>query len=83
MQMIPVTPYRTNSRAELCVFDLLRAGLPEQGFTAFHSLNLPWHAYKPPGCFWRLNWQSGGPRNRKRFWSRAGLRGCVGIWKAG
>jgi hypothetical protein len=46
MQMIPATPYRTNSQAELRVFDLLRSGLPEQGFTAFHSLNLSWHAYK-------------------------------------
>lgn len=46
MQMIPAMPYRTNSHAELQVFDLLRTGLPDQGFTAFHSLNLPWHKYK-------------------------------------
>ncbi|MBK1735378.1 nuclease [Halorhodospira abdelmalekii] len=49
MRIIPDTPHRTNSRAEKRVFDRLRMAFPtsdEESFTAFHSLNLPRHAYK-------------------------------------
>jgi len=49
MRMIPTQPLNTDSRAELQVFDQLRAAFsaPEyQSWFALHSLNLPWHAYK-------------------------------------
>jgi len=49
MRMLPSTPYRTGSRAELKVFDRLRATFADRAdwhLTALHSLNLPSHAYK-------------------------------------
>ena len=49
MRMIPDTPHGTHSQAEKRVFDLLRmafADAPENGCTAYHSLNLNSHAYK-------------------------------------
>jgi len=49
MQMIPATPHDTKSRAELLVFDRLKAAFPRDDsnrLTAFHSLNLTHHAYK-------------------------------------
>jgi len=49
MRMLPATPYRTDSRAELKVFDLLQnafADRPDWHLTALHSLNLPNHASK-------------------------------------
>jgi hypothetical protein len=49
MRMLPATPYRTDSRAELKVFDLLKnafADHPDWHLTALHSLNLPNHARK-------------------------------------
>jgi hypothetical protein len=49
MRMLPATPYRTDSRAELKVFDLLKnafADHPDRHLTALHSLNLPSHAHK-------------------------------------
>ena len=49
MRMIPDTPHGTHSQAEKRVFDRLRAAFPgdkEGVFTAYHSLNLPRHAYK-------------------------------------
>lgn len=49
MRMLPSTPYRTESHAELKVFDRLRAAFADRGdwhLTALHSLNLPSHAYK-------------------------------------
>ncbi|MGH7293594.1 MAG: NERD domain-containing protein, partial [Polyangiaceae bacterium] len=51
MHMIPATPYRTNSHAEMRVFDLLRAAaIDDHGtFTAYHSLNLTRHPSKRYG----------------------------------
>ena len=49
MQMIPATPHDTHSRAELLVFDRLKAAFvhdTQLRLTAFHSLNLTHHAYK-------------------------------------
>ena len=49
MRMIPSSPYDNRSRAELLVFDRLKAAFqrrPELGLTAFHSLNLTRHARK-------------------------------------
>jgi hypothetical protein len=50
MQMIPATPhFDTQSRAELVVFDRLKAAFARDDglrLTAFHSLNLTHHAYK-------------------------------------
>ena len=49
MQIIPSTPHRTGSRAELRVFDRLRTAFANDTslrLTAFHSLNLPRHEYK-------------------------------------
>jgi hypothetical protein len=47
--MIPSQPLDTQSRAELRVFDQLRAclsGADQHGWFAMHSLNLPQHEYK-------------------------------------
>lgn len=49
MRMIPSQPLDTRSRAELQVFDQLRAcfsGVDQHGWFAMHSLNLPQHEYK-------------------------------------
>lgn len=49
MRMIPETPYRTHSSAEMRVFDKLRAAFTSHGdqtLVAYHSLNLPWHERK-------------------------------------
>jgi len=49
MRMIPSQPLDTKSRAELRVFDQLRAcfaGADQHGWCAMHSLNLPQHEYK-------------------------------------
>lgn len=49
MRMIPSQPLNTTSRAELRVFDQLRAAFsrPDQnGWFALHSLSLPSHMYK-------------------------------------
>jgi hypothetical protein len=49
MRMIPSQPLDTQSRAELRVFDQLRAcfsGADQHGWFAMHSLNLPRHEYK-------------------------------------
>lgn len=49
MRMIPSQPLDTRSRAELRVFDQLRAsfsGADQHGWFAMHSLNLPRHEYK-------------------------------------
>lgn len=49
MKMIPSQPLDTRSRAELRVFDQLRAcfgGADQHGWFAMHSLNLPQHEYK-------------------------------------
>jgi hypothetical protein len=49
MRMIPASPYDNQSRAELLVFDRLKAAFnksPQLRLTAFHSLNLTRHASK-------------------------------------
>ena len=49
MQLIPAIPQRTDSKAELRVFDRLREAFathPELELTAYHSLNLTHHDYK-------------------------------------
>ncbi len=49
MRMIPSTPHRTESRAELRIFDRLKAAFADDvdlRLTAFHSLNLTCHRYK-------------------------------------
>lgn len=49
MRMIPSHPMDTRSRAELRVFDHLRAAFADacqNGWFAMHSLNLPQHEYK-------------------------------------
>ena len=49
MRMIPASPYDNRSRAELLVFDRLKAafnGSPQLRLTAFHSLNVTRHATK-------------------------------------
>ncbi len=49
MRMIPSQPLDTQSRAELRVFDQLRAcfsGADQHDWFAMHSLNLPQHEYK-------------------------------------
>jgi len=45
--MVPATPYMTNSKAERVVFDRLkRAFSNDDGYTAYHSLNLTRHERK-------------------------------------
>lgn len=47
MQIIPSTPYKTDSRAEYRVFDKLRESFVDNPmYLAFHSLNLTIHAKK-------------------------------------
>jgi hypothetical protein len=49
MRMIPDIPHGTHSQAEKRVFDRLRAAFVGENdgvYTAYHSLNLPRHAYK-------------------------------------
>ncbi len=47
MQIIPSTPYKTNSRAEYRVFEKLRESFANDPmYVAFHSLNLTTHAKK-------------------------------------
>ena len=49
MRMIPSSPHRTGSRAELKVFERLHAAFADRHdwhLTALHSINLPSHAYK-------------------------------------
>ena len=87
--MIPATPHNTHSRAELHVFDRLKATFvhdTELKLTAFHSLNLTHHAYKRfgeidflivgrPGIF-VLEVKGGGVSCRNGIWEytdRAGL----------
>lgn len=47
MQIIPATPYNTESRAEYRVFDKLREAFAHDAkYVAFHSLNLTKHKSK-------------------------------------
>jgi hypothetical protein len=81
MRMIPSQPLDTRSRAELLVFDQLRAAFPgneRAGWFAMHSLNLPQHEYKrfgeidfllcgPDGLF-VLEVKGGGVSCRNGVW---------------
>ncbi|WP_020508224.1 nuclease-related domain-containing DEAD/DEAH box helicase [Lamprocystis purpurea] len=81
MQMIPPTPHRTHSSAELRVFDRLKAAYRQDDklqLMAFHSLNLTHHAYKRfgeidflivgrPGIF-VLEVKGGGVACHNGFW---------------
>lgn len=81
MQMIPATPHDTKSRAELRIFDRLKAAFAHDNalrLTAFHSLNLTHHAYKrfgeidflivgQPGIF-VLEIKGGGVACRNGVW---------------
>lgn len=88
MRMLPSTPYRTGSRAELKVFDRLRAAFADRAdwhLTALHSLNLPTHAYKRfgeidfvlvgrPGLF-VLEVKGGGVACHQGVWSTINRQG--------
>ena len=81
MRMIPEQPLLTNSRAEMLVFDQLRAafsGRDHDAWFAIHSLNLPRHEYKrfgevdfvvcgPEGLF-VLEIKGGGLACRNGIW---------------
>ena len=69
MRMIPASPYDNQSRAELVVFDRLKAAFsrnPELRLTAFHSLNLTRHATRRFGV---LEFIAGMPPQQKRWGS--------------
>lgn len=79
MKMIPAYPLHTGSRAEMRVFDQLRAAFHGQpGWFALHSLNLPEHVYKRfgeidflvcgPGGLFVLEVKGGGVACRDGFW---------------
>jgi len=88
MRMLPSTPYRTGSRAELKVFDRLRAAFADRAdwhLTSLHSLNLPTHAYKRfgeidfvlvgrPGLF-VLEVKGGGVACHQGVWSTINRQG--------
>jgi len=88
MRMLPSTPYRTGSRAEIKVFDRLRAAFADRAdwhLTALHSLNLPSHAYKRfgeidfvlvgrPGLF-VLEVKGGGVACHQGIWSTINRQG--------
>lgn len=81
MRMIPSEPVNRKSKAELRVFDQLRAafsGADQNGWFAMHSLNLPKHEYKrfgeidfvvcgPEGLF-VLEVKGGGVTCRDGIW---------------
>lgn len=89
MRMLPATPYRTDSRAELKVFDLLKnayADQPDWHLSALHSLNLPNHARKRfseidfvivgrPGLF-VLEVKGGGVACHGGIWTTTGGNGA-------
>ncbi len=90
MQMIPAPPHDTQSRAELVVFDRLKAAFAHDDghrLTAFHSLNLTRHAYKRfgeidflivgrPGIL-VLEVKGGGVACRAGVWEYRGRSGGV------
>jgi Nuclease-related domain/UvrD-like helicase C-terminal domain len=90
MRMIPNQPLDTQSRAELRIFDQLRASLPganQSGWFALHSLNLPQHEYKrfgeidfvvcgPDGLF-VLEVKGGGVSCQDGVWETQGRDGKV------
>ncbi|MDR2032779.1 MAG: NERD domain-containing protein [Azoarcus sp.] len=88
MRMIPAQPHDTHSRAELRVFDQLRAAFADDDrWFALHSLNLPRHAYKrfgeidfvvcgPEGLF-VLEIKGGGVSCREGVWTTTNRHGHV------
>ncbi len=81
MRLIPSQPLDTRSRAELWVFDHLRAAFTDasrSGWFAMHSLNLPQHEYKRfgeidfivcgPGGLFVLEVKGGGVACRDGMW---------------
>lgn len=81
MRLIPGQPLDTRSRAELWVFDHLRAAFTDasqSGWFAMHSLNLPQHEYKRfgeidfivcgPGGLFVLEVKGGGVACRDGMW---------------
>lgn len=90
MRMIPSQPLDTRSRAELRVFDQLRAcfsGADQRGWFAMHSLNLPRHEYKrfgeidfvvcgPDGLF-VLEVKGGGVSCHNGVWETRNRYGAV------
>jgi putative intracellular protease/amidase len=82
MRMIPTQPLNTESRAELQVFDQLRAAFsaPEyQSWFALHSLNLPWHEYKR---FAEIDFVVAGPQGIYVLEVKGGgVSCCDGIWQ--
>lgn len=81
MRIIPSQPLDTRSRAELWVFDHLRAAFADasqSGWFAMHSLNLPQHEYKRfgeidfvvcgPGGLFVLEVKGGGVACRDGVW---------------
>ena len=79
MKMIPAHPLHTSSRAEMRVFDQLRATFHvQQGWFALHSLNVPAHEYKRfgeidflvcgPGGLFVLEVKGGGVACRNGVW---------------
>lgn len=82
MRMIPVEPLRTDSRAEMHVFDQLRTvfSRPDQnGWFAMHSLNLPRHEYKR---FGEIDFVVCGPEGLFVLEVKGGRVSCHdGIWE--
>jgi putative intracellular protease/amidase len=80
--MIPSQPLDTQSRAELRVFDQLRACFPgadQNGWFAMHSLNLPQHEYKR---FGEIDFVVCGPDGLFVLEVKGGDVSCHdGIWK--
>lgn len=90
MRLIPSQPLDTRSRAELRLFDLLRAsfsGAHQSGWFGLHSLNLPRHEYKrfgeidfvvcgPEGLF-VLEVKGGGVSCRDGIWETQDRYGQV------
>lgn len=82
MRMIPGEPLHTVSRAEMRVFDQLRAAFskPNQnGWFAMHSLNLPRHEYKR---FGEIDFVVCGPNGLFVLEVKGGRVSCHdGIWE--
>jgi hypothetical protein len=80
MRMIPAQPHDTHSRAELRVFDQLRAAFADDArWFALHSLNLPRHAYKR---FGEIDFVICGPEGLFVLEIKGGKVACHdGLWE--
>ena len=80
MRMIPAQPHDTHSRAELRVFDQLRAAFADDArWFALHSLNLPRHAYKR---FGEIDFVVCGPEGLFVLEIKGGKVACHdGLWE--